>query len=86
MGLHRDTVRKMLTYSVPPGYRRESALRRPKLEPFTGVIDAILEGDTRVPRKAPTIPTTCSGLPNWNSLTDTSAWCSAASAPRTSPP
>ena len=20
-GLHRDTVRKMLTYSVPPGYR-----------------------------------------------------------------
>ena len=23
-GLHRDTVRKMLEYSVPPGYRRES--------------------------------------------------------------
>ena len=21
-GLHRDTVRKMLEYSVPPGYRR----------------------------------------------------------------
>ena len=21
-GLHRDTVRKMLAYSVPPGYRR----------------------------------------------------------------
>ena len=23
-GLHRDTVRKMLQYSVPPGYRRQS--------------------------------------------------------------
>ena len=22
-GLHRDTVRKMLEYSVPPGYRRQ---------------------------------------------------------------
>ena len=22
-GLHRDTVRKMLTYVVPPGYRRQ---------------------------------------------------------------
>ena len=22
-GLHRDTVRKMLAYSVPPGYRRQ---------------------------------------------------------------
>ena len=22
-GLHRDTVRKMTAYSVPPGYRRE---------------------------------------------------------------
>ena len=50
-GLHRDTVRKMLAYSVPPGYRREGPPRRPKLEPFTGVIDAILEGDGRVPRK-----------------------------------
>ena len=50
-GLHRDTVRKMLVYSVPPGYRRQSSPRKPKLEPFTGVIDAILEADTRIPRK-----------------------------------
>ena len=50
-GLHRDTVRKMLTYSVPPGYRRQTPPRRPKLEPFTGVIDRILESDLSVPRK-----------------------------------
>ena len=51
-GLHRDTVRKMLAYSVPPGYRRQTTpRRRPKLEPFTGVIDRILEDDHMVPRK-----------------------------------
>ena len=50
-GLHRDTVRKMLAYSVPPGYRRQEPSRKPKLEPFTGLIDAILEADRQVPRK-----------------------------------
>ena len=50
-GLHRDTVRKMLAYSVPPGYRRRSPPKRPKLEPFTGVIDRILEDDLARPRK-----------------------------------
>ena len=50
-GLHRDTVRKMLAHSVPPGYRRQSPPRRLKLEPFTGVIDRILDDDHRVPRK-----------------------------------
>ena len=50
-GLHRDTVRKMLEYSVPPGYRRQSPPRRPKLDPYHGVIDRILEEDRRLPRK-----------------------------------
>ena len=50
-GLHRDTVRKLLAYSVPPGYRRQTPPRRPKLEPYTGVIDRILEDDLRRPRK-----------------------------------
>ena len=50
-GLHRDTVGKMLAFSAPPGYRRQTPPRRPKLEPFTGVIDRILEEDHHVPRK-----------------------------------
>ena len=50
-GLHRDTVRKMLVYSVPPGYRREGPPRRPKLEPYTGVIDRILDEDLGLPKK-----------------------------------
>ena len=50
-GLHRDTVRKTLEYPVPPGYRRQSAPQRPKLAPFTGVIDQMLERDHGVPKK-----------------------------------
>ena len=50
-GLHRDTVRKMLAYSVPPGYRRRQPPRRPKIGPYTGVIDRILEDDLGLPRK-----------------------------------
>ena len=41
----------MLAYSVPPGYRRQIPPRRPKLEPYTGVIDRILEDDLSRPRK-----------------------------------
>ena len=43
--LDRKTVRKMLSFSVPPGYRRSAPPRRPKLDPFTGIIDRILEDD-----------------------------------------
>ena len=50
-GLHRDTVRKMLAYSVPPGYRRQTPPHRLKLEPYTGVIDQILQKDHSVPKK-----------------------------------
>ena len=50
-GLHRDTVRKMLAYSVPPGYRRQNPPKKPKLSPYTGVIDRILEDDLRRSRK-----------------------------------
>ena len=50
-GVHRETVRKMLRYSVPPGYRREEPPRRPKLDPFTAIIDQVLEADKSVPKK-----------------------------------
>ena len=30
-GLARETVRKMLRYTAPPGYRRRQPVRRPKL-------------------------------------------------------
>ena len=50
-GLHRDTVRKMLANATPQGYTRQRAPRKPKIEPFAGVIDAILEADRHVPRK-----------------------------------
>ena len=50
-GLHRDSIRKMLKYSVPPGYRRDQPPRRPKLDPFKGVIDQILEQDQLLPKK-----------------------------------
>ena len=50
-GIHRSTVRKMLTFSVPPGYRRTKPPSRPKLEAFTAIIDAILEADRASPPK-----------------------------------
>jgi transposase len=50
-GLARVTVRKMLGYSIPPGYRRKEPAKRPKLGPWVGVIDAILEEDKTKPTK-----------------------------------
>ena len=50
-GLARDTVRKMLRYAAPPGYRRSKPVRRPKLDPFAGIIDQILSDDPKQPRK-----------------------------------
>ncbi len=50
-GVDRRTVAKMLSHSVPPGYRRSRPVSRPKLDPFTGIIDGILEADQQVHRK-----------------------------------
>jgi len=50
-GLARKTIGKMLAFSLPPGYRRQQPIRRPKLGPWLGVIDAILEDDKQRPRK-----------------------------------
>ena len=46
-GISRESVRKMLEFSVPPGYRRTAPMRRPKLDGFTGFIDEWLRGDRK---------------------------------------
>lgn len=50
-GLSRETVRKMLEFAVPPGYRRQQPVKRPKLGLWLGMIDAILEDDRQRPAK-----------------------------------
>ena len=46
--ISRESVRKILSYSEPPGYRRQKPVRRPKLDAFIAIIDAWLEGDKKV--------------------------------------
>ena len=48
-GVHRKTVKKILGFSIPPGYQRTQPVKRPKLEGFTGFIDAILTDDKNRP-------------------------------------
>ncbi len=50
-GIDPRTVAKMLAFSVPPGYRRSRPPARPKLDPFVGIIDRILEEDKGQPAK-----------------------------------
>lgn len=50
-GIARETVRKMLRYAAPPGYQRTKPIHRPKLGPYTGIIDQILLDDREQPRK-----------------------------------
>ena len=55
-GIDPRTVAKMMVFSVPPGYRRSRPLARPKLDPFIGIIDRILEEDkSRPAHSAPSI-------------------------------
>jgi transposase len=41
----------MVAFSVPPGYRRDQPVKRPKLDAWVGVIDAILDDDKQRPAK-----------------------------------
>jgi transposase len=50
-GIDPRTVTKMLSFSVPPGYRRRQPPKRPKLDPFVGIIDQILDEDQGRPAK-----------------------------------
>jgi hypothetical protein len=47
-GVHRNTITKMLSFSVPPGYRRREEAGALY---YMAWIDAILEGDRRVHKK-----------------------------------
>ena len=51
IGLSRKTIRKMLAFSVPPGYQRNKPVLRPKLGPWLGVVDQNLEADESQPNK-----------------------------------
>ncbi|HEU4705554.1 MAG TPA: IS21 family transposase [Solirubrobacterales bacterium] len=50
-GIHWKTLRKILTHTEPPGYRR-ALLKRPSiLEPLLPVVHQILKDDRKAPRK-----------------------------------
>ena len=46
-----ESVKKMLCFSVPPGYRRPAPVRRPKLDGFIEIIDQWLKEDLKQLRK-----------------------------------
>ena len=50
-GIARETVKKMLSFSVPPGHRRRAEIKRPKLDRFTEIIDRWLLEDLAQKRK-----------------------------------
>src|SRR4029079_5923441 len=50
-GLARKTIRKMLQFSLPPGYERKTPVARPKLGPWLGIIAQILVEAQSQPKK-----------------------------------
>jgi hypothetical protein len=50
-GVHRNTITKMLQFSVPPGYRRRERPASKKLGPYMAWIDKVLEDDRSVHKK-----------------------------------
>src|ERR1019366_8051585 len=50
-GVHRNTITKMLQFSVPPGYRRRERPASEKLGPHMGWIDKVLEADRSLHKK-----------------------------------
>ena len=50
-GVHRNTISKMLQFSVPPGYRRRERPASKKLGPYMAWIDKVLEDDRAVHKK-----------------------------------
>ena len=50
-GMHWQTLEKILTHPEPPGYRCTVAREKPKLGPYLGRIEEILQADKAVPKK-----------------------------------
>jgi transposase len=50
-GMHWRTLRKILAHSQPPGYRMGRPRPQPKLGPYVGRIEQILQEDVAMPRK-----------------------------------
>lgn len=50
-GMHRRTLKKILTHSEPPGYQQRRPRARKKLGAYEGRIEQILKEDQTLPRK-----------------------------------
>ena len=50
-GMHRQTLKKILEHSEPPGYRQQQPRPRKKLGAFVERIKQILKEDQAMPRK-----------------------------------
>ena len=50
-GMHWKTLKKILTHSEPPGYRRRKPRPAHKLGPYRERIEQILKEDQQLPRK-----------------------------------
>lgn len=50
-GVSRASVKKIIGFSVLPGYPRTTEIKRPKLDDFTGFIDQWLQDALDRPRK-----------------------------------
>ena len=49
--IHWQTLKKILSHDVPPGFRTRKSRGQPKLGPFLPIIHQILEADRTAPRK-----------------------------------
>ena len=50
-GMHWQTLKKVLTHSIPPGYRLSEPRPEPKIGPFRDRIAQIIESDKDAPKK-----------------------------------
>ena len=57
IGVHRNTIAKMLQFSIPPGYRRRERPVSKKLGAYIAWIDVVLEGDRSAHKKQRHRPT-----------------------------